>query len=499
MRTTPGELPKFLAALLLVASCSGRLTVLTSEDGGAPDGNGGSGATGNGNTTTVGAGGATTGAGGATGGSGGDDTTTSGGAGGTTIGAGGAGAGTGSGSGGSAATGAGGSTGVGGGGAAAGAGGLGAGGSTGVGGAAAGGTGGVGGTGGGGGGAAGGSGGTGADGGGTGGTGTDGGVCVPVHRGERRVPPSDLFVIADSSLSMDCPVGPIGKTCTIPNTDAGTTSDRTRFQILRDALTKLSIDQHPRDGAVGVLFSPFVGASGESCVASDYASPSAPLGFLSDDIVKAFAQQPRKWGSVLSASMQGAFDYVSEYRRTTPYRNVNFAMVLDGNDTTSCADDGTLAEKVAAIAAGYHPPMRTTVIGLGVELPALELIARAGATHKAHLIDTGALAPEEITSALVQHLRGAAATCLFPGPTDPIPDADRDNVNVAVWYSDFGHWRRQPKVATAAACGDGDGWYSVSPSQPGGIILCPKTCSELSTHADPAIAYESGCPTEIRP
>jgi hypothetical protein len=491
MRTTPGELPKFLAVSLLVASCSGRLTVLTSEDGGGPDGNGGSGATGNGNTTTVGAGGATTGAGGTTGGSGGDDTTTSGGAGGTTIGAGGAGAGTGSGSGGSAATGAGGSTGVGG--AAGGGAGTGVGGAGGLG---------TGGTGAGGGGAAGGSGGTGADGGGTGGTdagGTDAGVCVAQHRIERRVPPSDLMVIADSSSSMDCPVGPIGKTCTVPSADAGTTSDRTRFQILRDALTKLSIEQHPRDGAVGALFSPFAAAGGESCVASDYATPSAPLGFLSDDIVKAFAQQPRRLGSVLSAPVQGAFDYVMEYRRANPYRHVNFAVVLDGNDTTSCADDGTLAEKVAAIAAGYNPPMRTTVIGLGVELPALERVARAGATHKAHLIDTGALAPEEITSAIVQRLRGATTACDFSRiPPPRMPPIEPELLNIDVWYSDFGQWRRQLMVKSAADCGDADGWYYQYPS-PGSIVLCPKTCSELSVQSDPAVAFESGCPTEIRP
>jgi hypothetical protein len=495
MRTTRGELPKFLAVSLLVASCSGRLTVLTSEDGGGPDGNGGSGATGNGNTTTVGVGGATTGAGGATGGSGGDDTTTSGGAGGTTIGAGGAGAAAGSGSGGSAATGAGGSAGIGG---------AAGGGAGGIGGTGVGGVGGLGTGGGGVGGAAGGSGGTAADGGGMGGTGTggtDGGVCVAQHRIERRVPPADLMVIADSSLSMDCPVGPIGKSCTVPNADAGPTSDRTRFQILRDALTKLSIDQHLRDGAVGVLFSPFAGATGESCAASDYTTPAAPISLLSDDIVKAFAQQPRRLGSVLSASIQGAFDYVAEYRRVTPYnRIVNLAVVLDGNDATSCADEGALAEKIATIAAGYSPPMRTTAIGLGVELPALERVARAGATHRAHVIDTSALATEEITSSLWQRLRGAMTTCNFSRPLlprpSPIPD---DYVNVDVWYSDFGQWRRQPMVNTAADCGDGDGWYAPNPMFRSSIVLCPKTCSELGMHSDPAVAFESGCPTEIRP
>jgi len=66
--------------------------------------------------------------------------------------------------------------------------------------------------------------------------------------------------------------------------------------------------------------------------------------------------------------------------------------------------------------------------------------ACAGVTLRAHLIDTGALGVEEVTTALLQRMRDGVRFRSFSGLA---PGVKLLNIDL---FSDFGHWRRQPIV-----------------------------------------------------
>jgi len=508
MRTmTRGEILKFLAASLLVASCSGRLDVLTSADGGSgnPDGQGGSGATGNGAT---GGSGASTGAGGSgangsgTGGS--AATTGSGGSGAGGSGSGGSGPTTGvggSGAGGSETSGSGFTTGTG----AGGTGGAGATTGTGAGGSGAGGsgiTGGSGGTGAGGSGTGGssttgGSGGTGADGGsGTGGTG--GSSCIPPTRTDMKITPTDLYVIADSSKSVNCLLGPIGIGCDDSNApEPGGGSSR--LTSLYSALIEVATNLGDRGANIGILFTPRGNPAAPACMDADYETPNAPMSLGADGVIKVLDTQPRNGGSVLSIPLGGALNYLRSYLQSNPGRVVSLATVFDGpSPTTACPSDPvSRGMKMAVLASELSPPVRTSVVGLGTDLVDLHQIASSGRTGTAHLIDvtssTASIMPE-IKSALLT----AATPCDFniPGPPNSF---DPTKMNIQLFFSNFGHWRQQYQVGNAAACGLLEGWYFDNPAQPTRVGLCPASCRAIGPHEAPAISFQTGCPTEIRP
>jgi len=52
-------------------------------------------------------------------------------------------------------------------------------------------------------------------------------------------------------------------------------------------------------------------------------------------------------------------------------------------------------------------------------------------------------------------------------------------------------------MASAADCGDEDGWYYDDPAAPGRILLCPTSCDRVSGPGG-NLYYSVGCATRIR-
>jgi hypothetical protein len=316
---------------------------------------------------------------------------------------------------------------------------------------------------------------------------------VPVET-QAAVVPNDLFILADSSASMDCLVA-VGKGCT--GVDGGTPGSDTRWDLLSSVMESMAQMQLARI-AMGALFTPRVDAVGkEVCGASDYSMPSVPFSMLPDGFIKARTLQARGGNAPLSAPLEGAFAYIQSYGMQNPGRRVSLAVILDGFDQTACVDDWTQAQKIATIAAASNPPVRTTTISLGLEegASALHLVARAGGTRAVRALDvSGGGGSAHLANSLAGLLRSAATPCDFDIPASLAGKFDPRGMYIRLYYSNLAEWRLTPAVGAASNCADADGWYFDDTARPTRVSLCPTTCSDLAPHTEARIVFGVPCP-----
>ena len=53
------------------------------------------------------------------------------------------------------------------------------------------------------------------------------------------------------------------------------------------------------------------------------------------------------------------------------------------------------------------------------------------------------------------------------------------------------------QVANAAACGANGGWYYDNPATPTKILLCPASCTKVTSYSDATLNIVLGCATIV--
>jgi Mg-chelatase subunit ChlD len=343
----------------------------------------------------------------------------------------------------------------------------------------------------------------------TGGVADDGGagnsaVCDAQVREGQRVP-VDMYFLVDSSGSMDDDVSGGSKWDVISDALVGFLQDP------RSAGTGAGIGYFPVEtgsctsGQSGCLCIPIINlcisTEGGACEASDYATPAVPLSLPAQTatIVDDIRSHEIGGGTPTRPALEGALGYLNEWATQHPERKAVLVLATDG-EPVDC-DDNTPQDAADVAAAALSGPnaIRTFVIGVGSSLVNLNLVAEAGGTAHAFLVDTGGDVATEFADAL-DEIRGAAASCDFsiPGASSGSEPINPKKVNVSYLPSGSSTPTRVLQTANGdpSNCDGDGGWYYDDPEAPTTIKLCDATCQALSSGS---IQVEFGCDTVAQP
>jgi len=241
--------------------------------------------------------------------------------------------------------------------------------------------------------------------------------------------------------------------------------------------------------------------SSGSCSAADYATPAVPLASSnnSDKVVRDLQARDVGGGTPTRPAVEGALQYLNDWASQHPERKPVLVLTTDG-EPTDC--DANTPRDVAAVAAsalaGPHA-IKTFVIGVGSFPESLDLVARAGGTDHAFLVDTNGDVATAFADAL-DEIRGAATSCDFSIPTvgDGGQKIDPQQVNVRYTPKQGGSPALVPQILQndPTNCDAAGGWYYDHPTAPSLIRLCDSTCRAMDGGS---IAIEFGCETIVQP
>jgi hypothetical protein len=265
----------------------------------------------------------------------------------------------------------------------------------------------------------------------------------------------------------------------------------------------LAVQQKCSFGQSGCVCLPFtsvcVGSPGESCNKDDYANPSVALSLPPhpDAVIADIDTRTPAGGTPTRPAFEGAVQYVSDWSGGNPGRKAVIVLATDG-DPNGCAANTPqdIAAQAAGALSGPHA-IQTFVIGVGSSLTSLDLIASAGGTQKAFLVDTGGNVAQLFSDALTA-IRGQAVSCDYEIPTST-SQGTIDPHQVNVFYTPNGASKGElvPTThdGTAAGCRADGGWYYDDPVAPKTIKLCDATCQSLSGGR---VSVELGCASIVR-
>jgi len=329
-------------------------------------------------------------------------------------------------------------------------------------------------------------------------------TCHAQVREGQRVP-IDMYLLVDSSGSMAERVGGGSKW------DVVSTALTAFLNDPRNEGTGVGLGYFPTgqatcmQGDPGCFCIPFTNIcfslAGGSCTVSDYSSAAVPLALPAQvsAAISNLAAHRLGGGTPTRPALEGALQSVNAWATQHPDRKALLVLATDG-EPSGC--DSNTPQDVADVAAnalaGPHA-IRTFVIGVGSSLVSLNLVAQAGGTDHAFLVDTGGDVAKEFADALDQ-IRGAASSCDFtiPRAGSGPEKIDPTKVNVSYGANGGGSMTRVPQTFMGSGnnCDSNGGWYYDDPAAPKVIKLCDATCRSLSGSA---IQVEFGCDTVVRP
>lgn len=335
--------------------------------------------------------------------------------------------------------------------------------------------------------------------------GNPGAVCKALVRDGQRVP-VDMYFLVDSSGSMGEAVPGGTKWEVVSSALVGFLNDP------RNTGTGVGIGYFPSTaqtscspGQAGCFCIPVIklcfSTEGGSCTVGDYAKPAVPVAIPPQlaTVISDIGGHDIGGGTPTRPALDGALQYLGQWSSQHPERKPLLVLATDG-EPSGC-DPNTpqdVADVAAAALAGPHA-IQTFVIGVGNLLSSLDLVAQAGGTGHAFLVDTGGDVAKEFADAL-DAIRGTASSCDFsiPGAGSAGETIDPTKVNVSYMVSGSTAPTRVPQTfkGDPLNCDSSGGWYYDNPSAPRSIKLCDATCKSLSGNA---IQVEFGCDTVVRP
>jgi Mg-chelatase subunit ChlD len=332
-------------------------------------------------------------------------------------------------------------------------------------------------------------------------------VCkADTHDGQRV--PLDMYFVVDSSLSMDEDIQGGG----------------TRWDAVSTALIDFLDEPTNAGNALGLGYFPIVPQTtckmGDpncfciltfcvslsfdlaSCEVADYAASTVPLTLPTNPLALISDLQSHllNGGTPTRPALEGAVQYVTSWAATHPGRKTVVVLATDG-EPSGCANNTPQdVANVAAAALAGPAAIQTFVIGVGSSLQSLNLVAQAGGTKQAYLVED-ANAATAFAVALEQ-IRGAASPCDFLIPTNGAQgkvDPTRVNVKLTTPGSAMSTLIAQTADGSAATCGADGGWHYDNPLAPTAIKLCPASCEALNNATvaveRASVQVEFGCET----
>jgi hypothetical protein len=334
-----------------------------------------------------------------------------------------------------------------------------------------------------------------------------GGVCVAdSHEGQRV--PLDMYFLVDSSGSMKDLIAGGGS----------------RWAAVSGALIDFLKQPGNAESALGFGYFPFISTTSTckmeepncvcimglcmpysldlgSCNADDYAMPTVPLMLpptAAPLIADLQAHVVVNGGTPTRPALEGAVKYVSSWVAMHPDRKSVIVLATDGEPTGCVPNVVQDVVDVAAAALAGPAAIQTFVIGVGDSLQSMNLIAGAGGTEQAYLVED-ANAAIAFGQALEQ-IRGVAAPCDFVIPTEGAKGKMVDPSRVNVQYTPMGSTMptlvAQTTDGSATTCGPDGGWHYDNPAAPTAIKLCPTTCTSLGGGS---VTVQFGCQTIVQP
>jgi hypothetical protein len=327
-------------------------------------------------------------------------------------------------------------------------------------------------------------------------------ACTSEKREGERLP-LDMYFLLDQSGSMSEQVQGGSKWTVVSDSLVGFLNDPANADI------GVGIGYFPANaqstcmaGDPGCICIPFVNICfsnvGGSCTVTDYATASIPLSLPPNHapVATDIAKHGPGGGTPTRPALEGAVQYVTSWATSNPGRKIVVVLATDG-DPSGCPQNSPQdVANVAASALSGPNAIQTFVIGVGSSLTSLNLVAQAGGTNMAFLVDTGGNVSQAFAAALNQ-IRGQATPCDFtiPAQTSQGP-VDPTRVNVS--YTPKGATQRVPVPMTQggdpANCGANGGWYYDDPTAPKAIKLCDATCQALQGGR---VDLEFGCKTIV--
>jgi hypothetical protein len=286
---------------------------------------------------------------------------------------------------------------------------------------------------------------------------------------EAEAVPVDVFVIMDRSQSMGLEVQG---------------SNLTRWDALHAAMQRFT--QSPDAGRIraGIGFFSLSGGADDArdCNPDGYATPSVPIGLISDvgaDLAAAMNDVTPGGLTPTIPALQGAISYARSWAHANPGRATTVVLVTDGFPT-QCDNAPEHISDAAQLGYESAEHIRTFVIGVGdVAKFNLDNYARAGGTKSAYLTDAGDVT-DTFVSAL-NNITNRALACEYQLP--PPPDGKKlDTTKVQVVYTPAsGAPEEVPSIASILACdkNPNGGWYYDNADAPSKISVCPCTCARL--------------------
>jgi hypothetical protein len=308
--------------------------------------------------------------------------------------------------------------------------------------------------------------------------------------------PVDLFFMVDITGSMNCPVPDNARMpCEV---DPGPPYSATTRWTVESAALKDFIANTANDGmGMGIAFFPSIN---NICTPATYTVPTVEIAALPGNATQldtAITMQTPAGNTPTVPSLDGATMHAAAWGKANPTHRVAVVYATDGYPEGCTGNTIPAAAAVAAAAFSATPSVSTYVLGVGSNLTSLDMIAAAGGTTKAFLIDTTGNAAAEFAAALTSIRSTALLGCTY---TIPPPPAGRqfDPSEVNVTYTDpAGKVTDVDEAPAPADCATADGWqYSADQTQ---INLCGALCTTIKANPGGSLKVLFGCATVMAP
>jgi hypothetical protein len=288
-----------------------------------------------------------------------------------------------------------------------------------------------------------------------------------------------------------------------------------RWQSATSALDAFITDPGAAGLGVALRFfpddRPAVGCTQEGCDVAACSEPLVDSGTLTADTAPADVQEAAlldaieastpmlpeagmmaTGGTPISAALEGALDWASNYQGEHPDGRTVVLLVTDG--APSGCDERSAYISMLAESALDASDITTYAVGLmdaqgeGLHQEDMDSIAASGGTDHAFFVKDGPTSADELLAAL-QSIRGQAVPCDFPLPeaTSAGTKIDPNVVNVT-YTPGHGDETQLTKARDAADCEDSESWHYDNEQAPARIILCPAACTTAT--ADPKAKFE---------
>jgi hypothetical protein len=223
-----------------------------------------------------------------------------------------------------------------------------------------------------------------------------------------------------------------------------------------------------------------------SCEPSDYDTAQVPIAEL-PGAAGAIQSALDGWGpngddTPTEPALSGTATYATAWATANPTHLTYIVFATDGQPLGCTFNSIEGAATVAANAAAGAPPVYTFVIGVLYdedEAGNLDILAQAGGTGTAYMVDNGAQVTQQFIDALVEIRANGQCKFLIPEPETGEPAYDKVDVTL-VDPDDPSSTQEVDKQPDAASCDPVEGgWYFDDPLSPNMVVLCPATCDKV--------------------